>query len=477
MAIKEALAAIVGTEYVSDEPETLEKYSRDYSFVQPRMPTCIVYPQNTEEIQGIVRYANEQMIPVIPRSSGISFYGAGIPSQGGIILDLSRMNKILEIDPRNKKVKVEPGVTWAQVQEELAKQGLMVCNPLLPHPAKSVMTSAMEREPILITKSEYSEVFLTSEMVLASGDLFWTGTAMGKGMKGQNFPDALIPSTRLFLGAQGTLGIVTWANLKAEFLPTMDKLFFIPFERVEDVAEPVYRIQRRMLGNECFVLNSFNLAAILAGDGQDEFNTLREVLPPWTIVQCLSGLHRLPEEKIEYEEEALMEVASELHFEPQRTVGGIPGLEAKILKLLRKPWAGDGYWKLRYKGACHDVFFHTTLDRVAEFTAAMEEVAAKHGYPTRDIGVYLQPLERARACFCQFSFHCNPDDAREVERVRKLFLDASEWAISLGGLFTTPYGPWADMVYSRAASYTAVMKVVKDALDPNHILNPGKLCF
>ncbi len=182
MAVIEDLAGIVGAEYISDDPATLEKYSRDGSFVQPRMPTCVVFPQNTEEIQGVLKYANERMIPVTPRSSGIGFYGATIPSQGGIILDLSRMNKILEIDPRNKKVKVEPGVTWAQVQPELAKQGLMVCNPLLPHPEKSVLTSAMEREPIVITKSEYSEVFQTAEMVLASGDLFWTGTAMGKGM-------------------------------------------------------------------------------------------------------------------------------------------------------------------------------------------------------------------------------------------------------------------------------------------------------
>ncbi len=240
MAIKGDLAGIVGAEYVSDDPETLEKYSRDYSFVQPRMPSLVVYPQNTEEIQGVVRYANERMIPVTPRSSSIGFYGAGIPSQGGIILDLTRMNKILEIDGRNKKVKVEPGVTWDQVQEELEKQGLMVANPLLPHPAKSVLTSTMEREPILITKSEYTEVFQTGEMVLASGDLFWTGTAIAKGMKGHVFPDALIPGTRLFLGSQGTLGIMTWANLKAEFLPTMDKLFFIAFERIEDVAEPVY---------------------------------------------------------------------------------------------------------------------------------------------------------------------------------------------------------------------------------------------
>jgi len=251
----------------------------------------------------------------------------------------------------------------------------------------------------------------------------------------------------------------------------------LPFEQVNDIAEPVYRIQRRMLGNECFVLNSFNLASILAEDWPDDFNALREALPPFTVIQCLSGLHRLPEEKIEYEEEALMEVAAELHFEPQRTVGGVPGLEGKILKLLRKPWSGDGYWKLKYKGGCHDIFFHATLDRVTEFTAAMEEAAVKYGYPTRDIGIYLQPLERARMCFYQYSFHANPDDASEVDRVRQLYLEASQRAIGMGGLFTTPYGPWADMVYSRAATYTATLKVVKDALDPNHILNPGKLCF
>ncbi len=476
-ATKEALEGIVGAQYVVDDPETLKKYSEDFSFVQPRMPRYVVYPGSTEEVQGVVRYANECLIPVTPRSSGISFYGAGIPSQGGIILDLSRMNRILEIDVRNRKVKVEPGVTWAQVQQELEKHGLMVCNPLLPHPAKWVLTSAMEREPILIAKSEYSETLLTAELVLASGDLFWTGTAIAKGMKGQAFPDALIPGTRLFLGSQGTLAIMVWANIKAELLPTMDKLFFVPFERIEDVAEPIYRIQRRMLGNECFVLNSFNLAAILAEKWPEEFDSLRETLPPWTLVLCLSGLRRLPAGRIKYEEEALMKLASELHFEPRRTVGGIPALDRTVLKMLRKPWSGDGYWKFRYKGSCHDIFFHTTLDRVPEFIAVVNGVAARYGYPTKDIGVYLQPIERGRICFCQYGFHCDPDDAKDVGRVRKIYLEASELAMNMGGLFTTPYGPWADMVYSRAATYTATLKVVKNALDPNNILNPGKLCF
>lgn len=476
MTLRRELVRIVGSEYVSDDPDTLEKYSKDYSFVQPRRPSCVAYPKNTEEIQAVVKYANEHVIPLTPRSSGISFYGAGIPSQGGIILELTRMNKILEVDGRDRKVKVEPGVTWVQVQEELEKQNMMVCNPLLPHPAKSVLTSAMEREPILISKTEYSETFLTAEMVLASGEMFWLGTAIGKGMRGGN-PDAFIPSPRLFMGAQGTLGVVTWANLKAEYLPTKDKLFFIPFKRIEDLAEPIYRIQRRMLGNECFVLNSFNLAAILAERGADEFNTLRETLPQWTLILCLSGGHRLPEEKIEYEEEALMEVASEWRFDVLPTVSGIPGLREKMLKLLRKPWTKDGYWKFCYKGLCHDIFFHATLNRVPEFTKAMEEVAAKYGYPSRDIGFYLQPIDRGRIGYYQYGFHCAPNDVRDAARVRSLYLEASEMVVSMGGLFSTPYGPWADMVYRRAATYTATMKLIKDVFDPNNIMNPGKLCF
>jgi FAD/FMN-containing dehydrogenase len=475
--LKQDLVEVVGPKYVTDDPETLEKYSKDYSFVQPRRPSCVAYPENTGEVQRIVQYANERLIPITPRSSSISFYGAGIPSEGGIVVDLTRMNRILEIDARNKRVKVEPGVTWSQVQDELEKQGLMVCNPLLPHLLKSVLTSALEREPILICKTEYSDTMLTAEMVLPNGEMFWTGSALGKGMTGQNCPDAMIPGARLWLGAQGTLGIMTWANVKAEYLPTMDKVLFIPFERIEDVAEPIYQIQRRMLGNECLVLNKFNLAAILAEKWPDEFEALREALPPWTIILCLSGLHRLPAEKIEYEEEALMEVASGLHFQVFNTVAGIPGLGTTILKLLRKPWPRDDYWKFRYKGSCHDIFFHTTLNRVPEFTRAMDEVAAAYGYPTKDISIYLQPLERARACFCQFGFHYDPKDANEVDLVRNLFLGASEMAVSMGGFFTTPYGPWADMVYSRTAAYTYALKVVKNAYDPNNILNPGKLCL
>jgi len=232
-----------------------------------------------------------------------------------------------------------------------------------------------------------------------------------------------------------------------------------------------------MLGSECFVLNSHDLAAILAVDFPGDFDTLRDTLPLYTIVQVISGLNRLPEERLAYEEEALLETGRQFHFDAQRTVAGIPGLDAAILGLIRKPWQKDVYWKEQPKGACHDIFFHTTLNRVPEFVALMEGMAAAAGYRTRDMGVYLQPLERARACFVCFGLTCNPDNAAEVAIVKNLFLEGSRRIQNLGGFFTTPYGPWADMVYSQTAQYTAVLKIVKNAYDPNNIMNPGKLCF
>jgi FAD/FMN-containing dehydrogenase len=476
MALKDELTSIVGAENYLDDPETLERYSKDHSFVRPVRPRGVVYPANKEEVQGIVQYANKNSEAVTPRSSSVSFYGAGIPSQGGIIMDLSRMNKIIELDAKNRLVKVEPGVTWAQVMEELPKEGMMVCNPLLPHADKSVVTSTMEREPILMPKSEFNEVFLNAELILGNGELFYTGSRMAWGHTGQGNPELFIPSNRLWMGSQGTLGIVTQATLKAEWAPVMSKMFFVACDKIEDVVQPLYKIERPNLGCECFVLNNFNLAAIIADDN-DEFNDLRDTLPPWTIIFCSGAGDRYPEEKIAYEEEALKRIGDEYNFWVENTVSSVPVLGKKILKVLRKPWPKDVYWKLGYKGACHEIFFYTTLDRAPEFTKAIHGVAAKYGYPTRDIGMYIQPVERARIAFLQYGIPCDPNDAREVERVRQIYMEASELVISMSGLISTPYGPWADMVYKRAATYSKMLKIAKSTYDPNNILNPGKLCF
>jgi hypothetical protein len=155
----------------------------------------------------------------------------------------------------------------------------------------------------------------------------------------------------------------------------------------------------------------------------------------------------------------------------------VPGLGRRISEILRRPWVDNVYWKFRYKGLCNDIFFYTTLDRVSEFTSSIETLAEKHGYYRRDMSVYLQPIENGRACFCQYGFQSDPNNKEEIDQVRSLYLEASERVVGMGGLFANPYGPWADMVYRNTSTLSAVMKVVKNVVDPNNIMNPSKLCF
>ena len=179
--MKKELTTIVGSKYVSDAPKVLKAYSKDHSFGAPRVPNYIVKPKSAGEVQEVIKLANERRMPVVPCSSGVHFNGTTVPGQGGIILDLGRMNNILEIDERNRKVKIEPGVTWGQLQSELEEHELMALIPLLPHPKKSALTSHLEREPLVIPKFEYGDPLLTMEVVFPGGDLFRTGSAVVTG--------------------------------------------------------------------------------------------------------------------------------------------------------------------------------------------------------------------------------------------------------------------------------------------------------
>jgi len=106
MSIKNDLAKIVGKEYVSDSKGDCEKYSRDLSLLPPGMPDVVVWPANTAQVGKVVAWCNESNIPVVPVSSKVHFYGCTIPKQGGVVMDLSRMKKVLEIDTDNRLVRL-----------------------------------------------------------------------------------------------------------------------------------------------------------------------------------------------------------------------------------------------------------------------------------------------------------------------------------------------------------------------------------
>jgi FAD/FMN-containing dehydrogenase len=485
MQIKSELAKIVGKEYVSDTMKEREKYSWDYSLLPPGIPDAVVWPGSSEEVAKVVTWANEKNVPVVPVSSKIHFHGCSIPKQGGLVVDLSRMNKILEIDTENRLARFEAGVTWEQLTTELAKKGHRVIMPLLPHPERSVLTDTLEREVPTNIVYDYGEPMQSIEVVWPTGELFRCGSASVNGFpesksRGANPSGPGLDFYRFVQGAQGTMGIVTWMSLKIETIPRIDKIFFAPVYDLEYAMNFLYRILPRRIGQECLLLNSVDLAAIAAETMPDDFDGLRAKLPPWTLILSISGLLRRPEEKIAYEEKFLAEVLKNEFPKMGLTdnLPGFPGLGRKLMPMLRAPWPSDvPYWKNRVEGGCQNLFFITKPERISAFIEVMEIIAAKYDYPMADIGSHIQPIEHNRACQLEFSFFYDPDDAAEKALVAALYSDSVSAMFNEGAFFTRPYGELAPMVYEKAAGYTMALKRVKNVFDPKNIMNPGNLCF
>lgn len=489
MSLRVDLATIVGSARVSDDEQTLARYAQDQSFVSPSRPDYLVFPSSVEEVQELVKMANRSKTPLIPLSSGLNLHGAAVPSRGGIVVNLASLNRILMVDEENWFAVVEPGVTYEQLQNELAAKNLRAMIPLGVPPRRTALSSVLERDPALAAASfEYgNDLMLDTEIILPGGDLFRTGIWASGGRPGSHLGPVRGLLYRFWTAAQGTLGILTKLAIQVERLPGRQDIFFLPFDSLAGSLEAIRRIQRKEIGLECFLLNRFNLAALFCRDWQvpssypaasipsSHFDELLNILPPFVLTICLPAAPRMPEEKSAYEQEALKGIGEELTCQILTEIEPLENAAAFFSGLIFRPW--DMLKKFCYKGSVHDLSFKSPLKRVCEFEATISRICAEHGYSRSDMGIYLLPLERARAFHLEFDLHCDPSNRDEVERVRKLWLTLSEALIDQGALFDRPYGPWAAMTYKHTGTYAAKLKELKKELDPNNIMNPGKLCF
>ena len=486
---KQRLVDIFGKERVFDDEKTLEKYAQDQSFSPKRMPDFVVFAERVEEVQHVVRIANETLTPLIPFSSGLNFHGAALPDHGGIVVNLSRMNKIIQIDDENWSALVEPGVTFEQLQGELMKKGFRAMIPFGVAPKRSVLTSYLERDPVMAAPSfEYGNfLIMDTELVLPDGEVFKTGIWSAGGKPGGPMGPVRNVIFRLWTGAQGTLGIMKKMGININPFIEERKLYFIGFKELSETLEPLKRIQRREIGMECFLLNRFNLAALLSEEWNipesfptdpnpsESFEHFKKTIPPWVMTICINGAPRYPGEKIAYEEDVLKEVCYDLNVELKESLPQVSGLNRILLNEILYPWGI--LKKFNYRGSVHPLTFKSSLACVADMEAVIKTVCDSEGYSTSSIGAYLLPLERGRAVHCEFDLHCDLNDKKETSKVKNLWLKASKTLINQGAYFDRPYGPWADMVYQRAGHYTTKLREIKRELDPRGILNPGKLCF
>jgi len=474
------LIRIAGESELADNLETLESYSKDKSFATPRRPRCVVRVKNAGDVANLVEWANKTETPLVPVSSGAPhFHGDTVPSVAeAVIVDLSRMKTIIKIDRRNKIAVVEPGVTYSELEPALAKEGLRISRPLLPRTNKSVVASLLERQPTLIPRFNYSlpEPLRDCGVVWGTGELAFTGEA-GSGplsleaqwQKGLAQVDPKGPGAtdlmRLLTGAQGTMGIVVWASIKCELAPSVHKYFFVPGERLEELIDFCYRLERIRLGDEVMVLNGTQLANLIAKQNGDA-GVCRQDLPSWVVVIGVAGAALFPEERVEVQEKDLKRLVQSFGLELRLGLPGVPN--AAVVNLI-EGCSGEPCSKSTPLGGCQNIFFLTTLDKTPRFVATIFAVAERLKYPASEIGVYIQPQHQGVSQHVEFSLPYDPSDAKEVAKIKELYTQ--------GAYFSRPYGLWADLVYSRDATARSVLRTVKQIVDPKNVLNPGKLCF
>lgn len=481
--IRESLAAILGRENVIDDPAVLAAYERDESFAAAMRPRLVVRPGSQDEVQRLVAWANASGTPLVPVSSGPPhFHGDTVPgAPGTIIVDLTRLRRVLRVDRRNRICVIEPGVTWAELQPALAEYGMRVTPPLAPRASKSVVAGLLERTPTLIPRYNYHlpEPLRDCGVVWGSGEIMYTGEA-GSGplsleeqwrsgvVQAEHKGPAQTDFCRFLTGAQGTMGIVTWASVKCELLPTAQRSVVVSAPRLEDVVPFLYQLNRVRLGDEVLVLNGAFLARLLAASGEG-----CEDLPAWNVLIGLGGRRHLAEERVRVQEADLEVLTAQHGLAPASAVGGVDaGRLADVA-------AGccETPWKLAAKGGTSDIFFLTTLDKAQGYIEMAHDVVTSLGFSASDVGVYIQPQHQGVSWHVEVSLAYDPGDATASANARRFHDAASERLIAAGAYFSRPYGSWARPVYDRDAASREALCKVKRIFDPLGVMNPGKLCF
>ncbi|NWF93845.1 MAG: FAD-binding protein [Syntrophaceae bacterium] len=237
--VKKELRAIVGDGRYLDNKEDLMLYSYDAFMVQAQ-PEVVLLPITTEEVSKIMKVASRERIPVTARGAGTNLTGGSVPTQGGIVLCFTKMNKILDIDKENRVAVLQPGVVNMEFQKELTKYGLYYP----PDPGSMAVTTmggnVAENAggPRAVKYGVTKDYLLGLEVVLASGQILHTGGKTIKNVTGYNL-------TQLFCGSEGTLGLITEITLKLLPLPESRRTLQAAYKNLSDAGQTVVKVLER----------------------------------------------------------------------------------------------------------------------------------------------------------------------------------------------------------------------------------------
>jgi glycolate oxidase len=448
------LKQIVGAANCLTSPEERIAYSYDATAMLARQPDAIVFVESTQQISEVLKLANADGFNVVPRGSGTNLSGGTIPCDNCIVLVTLKMDKILEVDSRNLTVLVQPGVLTAKIDDEAAKHGLFY--PPDPGSTKvSTIGGNVAENSGGLRGLKYGvtrNYVLGLEVVLPTGELLRCGTKCVKDVAGYSIKD-------LFIGCEGTLGVVTQILLKLLPRPAARKTMLATFDRMTDAAETVSAIiAAKIIPCTLEFLDRTTIRCV------EEYAKIGLPLDAEAILLMETDGHPAV---VEDEAARMIELARTHHARDVRVAKD--AAEAEKLMSARR-----GAVAALARVAPTTILEDATVPRseLATMIAFIQQTAEKYKLRIGTFGHFgdgnLHPM-----------FLCDERNKEEIERVHAAFREIFEKAIALGGTITGEHGVGlAKKEFLEAfAGKTGldVMRALKRTLDPKNVLNPGKI--
>lgn len=457
MSYMGTLEKIVGKENVYGDPVDRICYSRDMS-LHEGVPDAVVFVHTTGEVQKILVLANREGFPVVPRGSGTSLTGAALPYLGGITLDLTRMNRVKEINKKDHYVIVEPGVICQELNNKLLPTHFFPPDPAsapLCSIGGMISTNASGNRAIKYgTTKDYLKAL---EVVLSSGEVIRTGSLAPKFSTGYDL-------THLFCGAEGTLGIVTEATLK--ILPSPEYVAFaqVSFKNIDDAGNAATEILTSGFGlSSCEIFDRVSIDVVNKAMGLG--------IPDH--VGCLLFLEIDGHPQVVKEQIEQINGICKKHGMIQANWDDDPAKKLLIWKGRQGIVAALSMHKRgsRYMPMLED--FGVPLSMIPDTIKEIRKVAESHHLTIATFGHVGDGNLHA----CVIMDPMKKEEWAELKEIGKEFIHL---ALKYKGTLSAEHGlgiAKASFIRQELGPSHEVMKTIKKSLDPNNVLNPGKMGF
>jgi glycolate oxidase len=453
--VKKALIDIVGEEGYTDNLIDMVSYSYDASEHRHR-PSCALWVESAEQVSEILKLANNELIPVIPRGAGTGLSGMAVPIRSGIVLDLSHMNKIISISIEDRMAVVQAGVIYSELEKALKPYGFF----FPPDPASetvctlggNVITNAGGlRGAKYGTTRDY---VLGLQVVLPDGRIMRTGSKTMKSVSGYEL-------TRLFVGSEGTLGIVTEMNLKINPRPPKTSTSLATFDDLRDAGKAVSEIMHSgIIPSALEILGKHTILAI---------NQNTDLNLPEVEVMLLVETDGYTKEETDFQMSIVLDVFKKNNCR-------------EIKQATSKEEAAD-LWKARKTAYAvlarimtHFVLEDITvpMSKIPEMLEGVEAIAQRNNIRIATYGHAGDGNLHPQILYDGY-------DPEQVKNKEAATAELFKLSIDLGGTLTGEHGiglskaPFMKLEHDPVA--LDMMSSIKKLFDPNNILNPGKMAL